>query len=151
LKTLAAAAILAGLAGADAQRFCTGEPNSVGPGASIRWAGPYDPDGGHLMVEGCPPGAFGTFLYGIGAQDVPFGDGRLCVGYPAYILARARTDAQGRASLDISADGETEDLRWLEYAHDMTWYFQFGYRDLNGPGGTGFNLTDALEVVFEES
>ena len=27
-------------------------------------------------------------------------------------------------------------------------YFQVWYRDPGGPGGTDFNLSDALEVVF---
>ena len=31
---------------------------------------------------------------------------------------------------------------------DSTWYFQFWFRDPAGPGGTGFNLTDALGVTF---
>ena len=29
-----------------------------------------------------------------------------------------------------------------------TWYFQFWYRDPQGPGGTGFNTSDGLEVRF---
>jgi len=153
-RILSIAALLACAAGAalaDAQRYCSGEPNSVGPGASIRWAGPYDPDGGRLLVEGCPPGELGVFLYSLAAQDVPFGDGRLCVGPPAWALARTTTDAQGRAALDIWNEGEREDVRWIEYHHDLTWYFQLGYRDPGGPGGTGFNLSDALEVTFDPS
>ena len=30
------------------------------------------------------------------------------------------------------------------------WNFQFWFRDPMGPGGTGFNLTDGLEILFCE-
>ncbi len=88
-------------------------------------------------------------LYSLQPQDIPFGDGHLCVGPPAWILARTHTTAQGDASIDLRRDGDAEDLRWLNYHYGMTWYFQFAYRDPGGPLGAGFNLTDALEVVFE--
>ena len=29
-----------------------------------------------------------------------------------------------------------------------SWRFQFWYRDVNGPLGTGSNFSDALEVIF---
>ena len=31
-----------------------------------------------------------------------------------------------------------------------TWHFQCWYRDPQGPGGTGFNLSDAMAVTFRQ-
>ena len=67
----------------------------------------------------------------------------------AWILARTHTTAQGDVSVVLRRDGESEDLRWLMYHYGVTWYFQLAYRDPGGPLGSGFNLSDALEVDFE--
>jgi hypothetical protein len=140
---------VASLASAGSSSYCDGLPNSVGTGAVMQWNGPFHPSLGSLAVDGCPADSFGMVVYSLGDQDIPFGDGRLCVGPPAWILSRTRCTPQGTALVDIRREGDAEDLDWLFYHFDATWYFQFLYRDPAGPGGTGFNLSNALEVTFQ--
>ena len=132
--------------------YCLSAPNSVGSGAHISWAGPvttHGPHSGSLVVRGCPRNSYGVFLYGLHADRTPFGDGYGCIGGANWRLARKYTAADGTVTLNLRREGVPEDLRWLNYHYHETWYFQYLYRDVSGPGGTGFNLTDGLEVRFE--
>jgi len=140
---------LSSLAVADATLHCDGAPNSAGSGAVLRWVGDFDPYEGALRVEGLPAGQTGIMLYSLGSDQVPWGDGTLCLdGNVAWILARAVSDSAGELYLDLATDGEQEDLRWLEHHEQLTWYFQYAYRD-PAPGGMGFNTSSSLEVRFE--
>lgn len=143
-------ALLAVPARATVTNYCTGAPNSVGPGADISWVGPHNPQFGGLSVQGCPSNSFGVFIYNLGPANTPFGDGVMCVGAPAWGLARRYTDAQGSLLLRVWPGSEDEDLQWLTHPQNwgMTWHFQYMYRDSAGPGGTGFNLTDGVAVTF---
>lgn len=146
---LASLLALASTARASVVSYCIGAPNSTGVGAHIAWSGPETtrgPQSGTLLVRNCPPNSFGMFLYGLERAQNPFGDGFACVGGANWILARKATSATGAVSLNIHQEGEDEDRRWLNYAYDSIWHFQYMYRDPAGPGGTGFNLTDAIEV-----
>lgn len=132
--------------------YCVSAPNSVGSGAHISWSGPVTIHGAHtgaLEVRGCPANSLGMFLYGLQRDRRPFGDGFGCIGGPNWILARKFTSGSGAVSLNIHNEGEQEDIRWLNMHYFEGWDFQYFYRDINGPGGTGFNLTDGLEVHFE--
>ena len=137
---------------ADASKICDGAPNSAGPGATLRWAGAFQPSEGELRVDGLPPNVLGMTLYSYGATNLPFGNGTLCVGEPQWILARTRSDAAGQVRLDIAGQGEIEDVRWLDFAWRTygldTWFFQYWYRDGAG-GGAQHNLSDAIRVTFE--
>jgi hypothetical protein len=139
-------------AGADASKICDGAPNSVGPGATMRWAGPFQPTQGELRVDGLPAGTMGMFLYSYSRANMPFGDGTLCIGIPVWVLARKASDASGQVRLDIAQEGEDEDVRWLDFAWRAygleTWLFQYWYRD-RAAGGAGNNLSDAIRVSFE--
>jgi hypothetical protein len=143
---------LSAIAHASTISYCISAPNSVGNGAHICWAGAvttHGPHPGSLVVRGCPASSFGMFIYGQNQAQTPFGDGFHCIGGANWILARKYTAPNGAVTLNVRHEGEPEDLRWLEYHYFEAWYFQYLYRDVNGPGGTGFNLTDGLEVHFE--
>lgn len=134
---------------ASAVSYCVGAPNSTGVGAHIAWSGPlttHGPQSGSLVVRHCPANSFGMFLYGLSRAQTPFGDGFACIGGPNWVLARKAASANGTVALNIHQEGEDEDLRWLNYMYDSIWNFQYMYRDPAGPGGTGFNLSDAIEV-----
>ena len=150
LFTLAGCLALASTAfsSGNSSSYCSATLNSSGNPAHIRWIGPYEPHTGSLLVYGCPAQTSGMFLYGLGAQQVPFGDGFSCIAGTNWILARKRTDASGAVLLDLGQQGEPEDLRWLNYNIGATWYFQYAYRDLAGPLGNGFNLSDGVAVNF---
>ena len=139
---------LSALAAADATLTCEGAPNSTGRGAVLRWTGGFDPYEGGLRVEGLPASQPGFVLYSMGESQVPWGDGDLCLSGPIWILARVVSDPAGLLRLDLATDGDEEDLRWLDYMDQQTWYFQYAYRD-PAAAGTGFNLSSALAVTFE--
>lgn len=75
---------------------------------------------------------------------VPFGDGLRCVGQGVQRLGVQPADASGSATWGpglVAAGGWT--------AGDVR-YFQGWYRDPSGgPCGTGFNLSNGVEVVFQ--
>lgn len=142
---------LAAPARASVVNYCVGAPNSTGVGARIAWSGPqtsHGPQSGSLVVRNAPANSFGVFLYGLERAQNPFGDGFACVGGATWILARKATSANGAVALNVHQESDDEDVRWLNYNHDSVWHFQYLYRDPTGPGGTGFNLTDAVEVDF---
>ena len=131
---------------ADAEIICDGAPNSVGAGAGIRWAGALQLAQGSIRVEGLPAFTNGMMLYGLSPDSTPFGNGTSCIGGPRWILARKASDGQGRVQLDISAEGEADDVLWL--AQFDTWFFQYWYRDA-AAGGSAHNLSAAMRVTYQ--
>jgi len=135
----------------DAVRYCDTAPNSTGPGASIDLDGPIGIGNNELVLlaTGAVPGELGLFFYGEDAVQLPFGDGFRCVGGATFRLGPPQT---------VGPDGS--DLRPLDFTAPpmdsgpgavtpgSTWSFQHWYRDPQGPGGSGFNLSDALRIQF---
>ena len=135
---------------ADVTLECPAEPNSVGPGAHLRWIGPFAPDQGRLWATRLPAHTPTWVFYSSQPDNAPFGNGRLCMA-PAFIMARQQSDANGEVLFHIGDEGEPEDQRYLLWLSRMgvdTWYFQLGYRDVAG-GGAGYNTTDGIRVVFD--
>jgi len=129
-----------------AASYCQTAPNSVGPGAIIDHSGSQSVSQNDftLLASGCPPGEFGIFYYGLTAGQVPFGNGFRCVTGTVYRLPVITTDVFGDAAyaLDLPSAPNPGGIQ----AGDV-WNFQFWYRDPSG-GGSGFNLSDGLEVPF---
>ncbi|MCE9595343.1 MAG: hypothetical protein K8S98_14245 [Planctomycetes bacterium] len=142
-------AALPSLAGGSAQNYCATSPNSVGPGAKIHWSGPVTLQQGALTVDGLPPHASGFFVYGLGQQQIPFGNGLSCFPGASWILARKAADVNGACTLDVLAEGDQDDLRFIQYGviASQTLSVQYFYRD-TAAGGAKFNSTDALLVQF---
>ncbi len=143
-------ALLAIPARASVNEYCFPQgPNSYGPGASIQWVGPENPQSGGLLVQGAVPHKFGAFIYSLSPTDIPFGDGHLCVGAPSLILARRFANHHGSVWFRVWQGAEDEDLQWLTHPQNWgaTWHFQYMYRD---PAfhGTGFNLSNGVAVQF---
>ena len=149
-RFLACGALLAALAlalpaAAGVTPYCPPTPNSVGPGATLIWRGPADPGHAQLLVAGVPAHSPLMYVYGTSQVQTPFGSGLLCV-QPGFILARSAADASGHASLQIAAEGEQEDVRWLVSGLLSGANFQVVYRDA---AGATMNTTGALAVEFE--
>jgi hypothetical protein len=130
----------------DVTPCCPAGPNSAGPGATLTWRGPVNPAQGQLVLEGLPPSAPVIYVYGQARQQLPYGNGSLCVGPSAFILARSRADANGVATLRV-AQGEVEDARWLLSGLLTDVDFQAIYGDAGALGLA--NTSNALDVVFE--
>jgi hypothetical protein len=135
-------------ASADSSVVCPTTPNSVGPGATLTWVGPFDPDLGWIVVDGATPNASGIVIYGYQAPATPYGDGSLCSGPISWNLARKRADANGHLVLDIEQEGDADDLLWLDWPGNTEFVFQYMYRDRSG-GPAGFNLSEAVLVRWE--
>ncbi len=127
--------------------YCTGAPNSAGLGARMSAVGFPGVSQNQLVLRasGCPPHQPGLFYCGPSQVGLPFGDGFRCIGGQVFRLPIVSSDGQGR----------------LEHAFDVTdppraagqidpgesWNFQFWYRDPLA-GGSGYNLSDALAILF---
>lgn len=127
--------------------YCTGAPNSQGPGARMQATGTLSLSNNDfgLLAYGTVPHSFGLFFYGTQAVDQPFGEGHLCVGGQLERLMPAvSSDVFGTSSrlVDFSMPPANT------LALGTTWYFQYWYRDAAG-GPSGFNTSDGLMAVFE--
>ena len=99
-------------------------------------------NGVQLNAIDLPANVQGVFFHGTQAQNTPFGDGVLCVGGTVErVEPGVASNGAGVASTHV-------DLQALGFTAGETRYFQFWYRDPNGPGGSGFNLTHSPRVQF---
>jgi len=134
--------------------FCVSAPNSVTPmgeatGAIITGTGSVSVAANELLLHSGPmkvnePGIFffGTTRVNTG-NGLPFGDGFRCVGGDVVrLLPPSFPDSNGvlHRIVDNSAHPEI--------VQNVTLHFQAWYRDPGGPGGSSFNLSDGLTVLF---
>ncbi|MDP6540188.1 MAG: PQQ-dependent sugar dehydrogenase [Planctomycetota bacterium] len=136
-------------AGSTAWTTCTSAPNSAGPGAWISHGGTTSIAAGdfELRADAAIAGQFGLFYYGPQQTRIPFGDGFRCVAGAVWRLNPPQVvEPGGHAARAVDFDAPPAPGGSID-AGD-TRFFQFWYRDPQGPGGTGFNLSDALSVTF---
>ena len=129
--------------------YCSGLPNSVGPGAAIGYTGStsYSANVLSLHATQCPPNVFGVFFYGPSQSSTPLGDGLLCVGGAIQRLAPMQTDGLGTALENLDFTSPPFDAGPGQVGPGSTVNFQFWYRD-PAAGGAGSNLSDALNVTI---
>ncbi|MFT7477710.1 MAG: hypothetical protein ACI80N_000987, partial [Gammaproteobacteria bacterium] len=128
--------------------YCPGAPNSVGSGAEMRGQGSsvVGDNAFRLQTSALPPNVFGIHFYGPNQIQVAFGDGFRCVGGQTQrIQPISQADMSGMVDRALNLTVPALAL----IAAGTTWNFQLWYRDQNGPGGTGFNLTNGVEVSFQ--
>ena len=139
----------------DSELYCAGGLNSVNKRGRIGFHGSSSLSGGDLSLDtsGCVPNQFGLFFYGAGTQLVPFGDGNLCVsagGAGLFRLTPFQLNGFGKGMSAIDFEAGTTGQGQGALTAGSTWNFQFWYRDPLGPGGSGFNLSNALTLRFWE-
>jgi len=126
--------------------FCVTSPNSVGPGALMSFGGSQSIAANDLVLiaSGCPPTTYGLFYLGTQPMQIPFGNGVRCVGGAVLRMPILTTTATGDASMPVN-------LYNLPAGQGVVAgsvrYFQLWYRN-PAAGGSGFNLSDGLEVRF---
>ncbi len=135
------------------ERYCVAAPNSAGAGMALGVGGSPSilANDFHLLTSGGVPGAFGIFFYGRTRAQLPFGDGFRCVDAPLFrLLPPIQSDLLGLANfqMDFTVGGPSAGAG--QVLEGSTWHFQCWYRDPQGPGGTGFNLSDAMAVTFRQ-
>ena len=125
--------------------YCPGLANSVGAGVPLAARGSriVADDGLELEAWCGPPEQPGVFFTGDAAVDVPFGNGRRCVGGTLVRLNPPQAfSAAGSVSrsVDFGAPPLAGNL-----LPGTTWYFQLWYRD-PAAGGAFFNLSGAVAL-----
>ena len=136
-----------------AENFCTGSPNSAGPGASLSMSGTTSVSSNDftLTASGASVNSSGLFVYSDVQATEPFGDGIRCVGSSPLGVYRLSptllTDESGVASRYVDMTLGAPAAGAGAITPGSTWNFQFWYRDLLA-GGSGFNATDGLQVTF---
>lgn len=130
--------------------YCSTSPNSVGSGAVMHPAGlqSIGDNTFTLVSSGAIPNKVGLFFYGPNQIDVPLGDGRLCVGGVVRLNPPTVTDGAGVATRHVDFTTPPAGSGPSQITAGSTWNFQHWYRDPDFIGGTGFNLSDAVEVSF---
>ena len=128
--------------------FCETSPNSVGAGALISNVGStsFTSNDFQLEVNDLVPGQFTLCYYGTNNIQIPFMDGFRCVGGDTKRInppIQASVTGTLRRDLDLQNQSGNHQV-----TPGSTWHFQAWYRDPNGPGGSGANLSDALTATF---
>ena len=134
-------------------RYCTSTVNSSGQACLI------DTDGlpsvsrnqFDLVANGAVPNTIGLFFYNGGQQQLPFGNGYLCVGggAPAIYRLGPPTVSNGSGTAVRTLDFDAAPAASGPGAiHPLaTWNFQYYFRD-PAAGGASFNLSDAISITF---
>lgn len=134
------------------QSYCVTSPNSAGSGALISAQGTTSILGEDLLLWsiGLPPNRFALLYYGPQQIQASFGEGVRCVGAGGVGIFRAgigTSDSFGDIEFPIDYQGAPTGSGPGKIEAGSQWNFQIWYRDPAG-GPSGFNLSDAIEVVF---
>jgi len=131
--------------------YCVAAPNSAGPGAEVAVGGTQSIAANDFRIDatGVAPGVFGLVFYGPSQIQAPFGDGFRCVGGQTHRI-QPPVQADGSGILSKALDFNIGPLASGSgmVTPESTWRFQLWYRDPMGPGGTGFNTSNAVWATF---
>jgi hypothetical protein len=128
------------------QRHCSTLPNSTGAPAVITAKGSTSIAANDLVLYAQPvPDGMGVFIYGLNRTQIPFGNGRLCVGGNTQLLVPPTLGQGGvlEHALDYTIPPSTSGT----ITAGSTWSFQAMFRD-PAAGGAFFNTSDAVELQF---
>ncbi|MDP6408856.1 MAG: M12 family metallo-peptidase [Planctomycetota bacterium] len=134
--------------------YCNASQNSTGSPAVIAFQGTTSVSASDLTLSvwSAPTQQFGLFFYGPEQVDVPFGDGVLCVGAGSSGLFRFQppqlTDDFGDLDRPVDFTAPPANAGPGALLPGGAWHFQFWVRDPLGPGGSGFNFSDGLTLLF---
>jgi len=107
-----------------------------------------------LTTTQLPINAFSMTFMGLQGNNVPFGNGRLCVAAPGSKLFRYKpaqnAGAGGTMQLGpgIAALSQVFQYWGGNITPGSTWYFQTYFRDINPNCASNFNLSNAVRVDF---
>jgi len=133
--------------------YCSSTPNSANIfGAYMDYTGSASYGANDLTLEcyGAVPNQFGIFYYGPNQISTSFGNGIRCVGagfQGTFRLPVITTDSFGDASYALDYNQPPMDSGNGIIVDGMEYNFQFWFRDPSA-GGSSFNLSDGLNVVF---
>lgn len=131
--------------------YCQSAPNSYSGGAQI-WAygsTSFTANDLTLITTAAVPHQFGIYYYGTEKTEIPFGDGFRCVAGQIWrinppIMANVLGDVM--LHVDYGQPPFDSGPGAIDPGDTFTW--QMWYRDPMGPGGSGFNLSNAVRITF---
>jgi hypothetical protein len=128
------------------QNYCVGAQNSLGLNGMMQIAGSQKISDNNFTLLGInlPANTFGLFIYSDTTNQVPVGDGFLCLGGSIVRLPVTQSDFLGQMTLKLDFTN-LPDMGPIS-AGD-TRHFQCWYRD-SGFGSAGYNFTDGISVPF---
>ena len=126
-------------------KYCSSNANSTGSPADISASGSASSSAGDLTLTSAPiPNESSIFFHGPNTQEVPFGDGFLCVEGNIRRGNVVPSSGTNSASYTYDNSGARTDLS--AYI-GTTRHFQNWYRDPGaGGGGSGFNTSNAISI-----
>ncbi len=131
-------------------KYCPAEPNSFSVlGATLDAIGLPSVSGNNVQVHstGLPQFTSAIVVRSEQQASVPAGDGTLCLGGTIYRLEVVQADFLGGAFYAIDT---TTSPAGAAIVSGSTWNYQLWFRDVGGPGGTGYNFSEAIEVTWCE-
>ena len=124
--------------------YCSSAANSSGSAAVISVSGSTSVAANNFTLSATTvPAKPGLFFYGASQVDVPFGNGRLCVGAP---LARLSVVFGVAGTASFTYDLNLPPAAPAQITAGSTWNFQYWFRDTGV--GVGFDTSDAVSVPF---
>ena len=128
------------------QNYCVGALNSQGLSGTMMVSGSQgiSDDNFTLVAINLPGSTFGLFIYSDTTDQVPVGDGFMCLGGSISRLPVTQSDLLGQMTykLDFANLPGTGPISSGDTRH-----FQLWYRDKNF-GTSGYNFTDGITVPF---
>jgi len=133
--------------GAVGTSYCMSTQNSSGASALISGSGGASVAANSLVLsaEPVPASVFGIFFYGPNQTLAAFGDGFRCVGGSLQRFPAENSGPGGLLTHAVDYAGVTNPANLI--TPGSTWNFQGWFRDV-AAGGTGFNLSDGLQITF---
>jgi len=129
--------------------------SSTNQGAVLAAGGSTGTSSDSLRVEArwLPHNVFGILFMGDATTWAPFGDGRRALGGATAgvfrFLPAKHTGLSGALIWDGGLVAQSQTFAPAgRIDPGETWYFQAWYRDPTGPCGTGFNVSNGLQVDF---
>jgi len=129
----------------NASSYCIATVNSTGQAATLHATGSSSIGANTLSLLAAPvPDELGVFFYGPGPNQIPFGNGFLCVSPPfGRLTMSTNTNGEMTASVNLAAPPSAA----TAITAGSTWYFQAWFQD-SAAGGAGLNLSNGVEVAF---
>lgn len=127
--------------GANTTSYCTSAPNSTGLPATVVATGSASLATNSLtLLASSVPSGPALFFHGLAQQQVPFGNGTLCVAGSLVRILPVMLASAGQVEVEV-------DLPSVGIATPGSRHFQCYFRD-TAAGGAGFDASDALQITF---
>ena len=122
--------------------------NSTGLGGKLTSSGAASASLDNLQLSASNmTGLVAVFFQGNGVVSFTYGDGHRCMGGQLLRIGK-KSIVGGNASYPVGADPLISIKGNIPPAGNVVRYYQTVYRNVGGPCGSGFNITNGISVVW---